>query len=478
MHLLGIDIGSSSVKCALLRNGKFAGNIVHAKYPSKIDGVRVEVDPAVILKAVAQATGDIGSSAKKADAIALSVFSPGWVAMDAKGRPLTPIVTHQDRRSVDVARELEEKVGQERYLSIAGARPFPGGISATTWAWYLKHEPQRMKKADLVGHLNTFLHRRLTGSRVVDTANASFMGVYSTCDFSGWSDELCAAVGAKKSQLPEVRDAGNIGGTLTRLAASQLGLTEGTPVTTGIVDGSAGMLLTGAPVGQLLNVCGSTDVLALCTDRFAPNPRLLTRALGVGRRWLSVSTIAAAGSGIDWAKKQLFAEYDWPKFEKLAMSLARQGARWAAGADDIRRVGVLAHHFVTRGKANGGQVHPRYANDPGSAAPDNPAGTVQFDPYLAGDRMTIEQKQAAFTGLTLATTREQMLAAMLESLASASAARLTLLQQTGAPIRRQVVVTGGAGKLSDVFHRDWPGKWTFKPQDEATLRGLSMLQIE
>ena len=133
--------------------------------------------------------------------------------MDAQGKPLTPIVTHQDRRSVDVAKKLEERVGESRYLKIAGTRPFPGGISSTTWAWYLKHEPQRVKKADLVGHLNTFFHRQFTGARVVDSANASFMGVYSTRDLGGWSEELCEAVGAKPSQLPEVREADEIGGT-------------------------------------------------------------------------------------------------------------------------------------------------------------------------------------------------------------------------------------------------------------------------
>lgn len=446
MTLLGIDIGSSSVKCALLRDGKVASKIVHAQYPSHIDGVRVEVDPVILFKAIQQASREVGTAAKKVDALALSVFSPSWVAMDADGDPLTPIVTHQDRRSVDVARELEQKVGPERYLKIAGTRPFPGGISSTTWAWYLKHEPQRLKKADLVGHLNTFLHRRLTGSRVVDSANASFMGVYATHDLSGWSDELCDAVGAKKSQLPDVKDADEIGGHLTRPAASQLGLTQGTPVTVGVVDGSAAMLLTGARVGQLLNVCGSTDVLALCTDRFAPHPQLLTRALGIGRRWLSVSTIAAAGSGINWAKEQFFPDYDWPMFEKLVMSLARQGA--ASAKTKSRK-------------------HPR-------AEP--PAGGVGFEPYLAGDRMSIEQKQASFTGLTLSTTREQLLAAMLESLARASAARVALLNQTGTPIRHQVVITGGAGKLTAVFHRDWPGKWTFQQEQEATLRGLSRLE--
>ena len=109
--------------------------------------VTISVVPAAILKAVRSAVGDVGAAAKKADAIALSVFSPGWIAMDARGEALTPIVTHQDRRSVEIAHELEKKLGEDRYLKLAGTRPFPGGISSTTWAWYLKHEPQRLKKA-------------------------------------------------------------------------------------------------------------------------------------------------------------------------------------------------------------------------------------------------------------------------------------------------------------------------------------------
>ena len=55
-------------------------------------------------------------------------------------------------------------------------------------------------------------------------------------------------------------------------------------------------ILAGANPGQLLNVCGSTDVLALCVNRPRPHEKLITRALGVGKRWLSVSTLAAGGS--------------------------------------------------------------------------------------------------------------------------------------------------------------------------------------
>jgi len=107
MNLLGIDIGSSSVKCAILRNGRVSGQIVHESFKTSRDGVKVEVEPREMLKAVAGAAKHLGSATKGVDAIALSVMSPAWVAMDKKGGALTPIVTHQDRRSVEVALELE-----------------------------------------------------------------------------------------------------------------------------------------------------------------------------------------------------------------------------------------------------------------------------------------------------------------------------------------------------------------------------------
>jgi hypothetical protein len=76
----------------------------------------------------------------------------------------------------------------------------------------------------------------------------------------------------------------------------------------------------------------------------------------------------------------------------------------------------------------------------------------------------------------LSTTREHLLSAIIESLACASAARLPLLQQTRTRILRTVMVSGGMQSgLDKVLRRDWPGRWTFRHEPEATLRGLSTL---
>jgi xylulokinase len=430
--LLGLDIGSSSVIAGILRDGKVVAEAPRAFFRSRCDGPRVEVDPDDLLGAVKRAISGLGDKAKKVDAIALAVMCPAWVAMDGQGKALTPLVTHQDRRSVEMAREIERRVGKKRHLHITGCRPFPGGISSTTWAWYLRHEPQRLRRADLVGHLNTFLHRRLTGARVIDPSNASFMGVYRTLALDGWSDELCAAIGVKKSLLPEILDADTIAGTVTPAAARRLGLTPGTPMMTGIMDGSAGMLQAGAKIGQLFNVCGSTDVLALCTDRPRPHERLLTRALGIGRKWLVVSTLAASASAIYWAWEQFFTDWTIEQFRAELVRLSRMGPKAAGG--------------------------------------------VKFDPYMAGERTSIEQRQAAFSGLTLATTREQMLSAIIEALTQASAERLPLLKATGTRLLRDVVISGGADRLDKLLTRDWQGNWRFHPVTDATMRGLGTLR--
>jgi xylulokinase len=437
MNLLGLDFGSSSVKAAVLQDGRVKGKIARADTVTRHTGVRVELDPKSVLKAMSDVVRQLGRAAQSVDAVALSVLSPGWVAMDAKGKPLTPIVTHQDRRSTQIAIQLEQRIGKERFLSIAGNRPVPGGISVTTWAWYQRNEPRALRRADLVGHLNTFLHRQLTGARVIDPSNASFTGLYRTVDQGGWSDELIDGAGVSRKLLPDVLEADRIGGRVTRAAAARFGLAEGTPVLAGIVDTSSAMLLSGAAVGQLTNNCGSTDVLGVSMDHAAPHEHLLTRALGVGRQWMSVNTLAAAGSALQWAKDQIFPDLKRAAFWSLVHQLGRPGHKGDA----------------------------------------SPAGTVRFEPYLAGERTSVEQRQGAFAGLTLATTREQMLAAVIDALAEASAARLDLFRQLGITMRRRVMLTGGAGDgLADLLHREWKGKWTFDIEEEATLRGLAKLE--
>jgi xylulokinase len=175
----------------------------------------------------------------------------------------------------------------------------------------------------------------------------------------------------------------------------------------------------------------------MAIDEPKPMPRLLTRALGVGRSWIAVATLASAGSTIAWAQRTLFPDLSVDAFHELAARLGR----------------------------------------------DRKDHGVRFRPYLAGDRTTLNQPRGGFAGMTLATTREDLLAAVLDGLAEASAARLPRLAAVGTP-RPVVYVTGGAA--TDVMFRDWPAppaapastdgrRWEMRPLTEATLAGAAVL---
>ncbi|MCS7009053.1 MAG: FGGY-family carbohydrate kinase, partial [Chthoniobacterales bacterium] len=156
------------------------------------------------------------------------------------------------------------------------------------------------------------------------------------------------------------------------------------------------------------------------------------RALGVGRKWLAVSTLAAAGSAIYWAREQFFPEMTLEEFAAFVHKLSKEGP--------------------------------------------SAAGGVTFAPYMAGDRTSVEQRKGAFDGITLATTRTNLLSAIIEGLIRASAERIPLLLATGTKPLETVVVSGGGDRLDKIMQRDWPGEWKFEAITDATMRGLGTLE--
>src|SRR4051794_24475085 len=116
--LLGLDVGSSSVIAGVLRGTRVLKESQRCFFKTRHEGPKVDVDADELLRAIRDTIASLGPAAKTVDAIALATMSPAWVAMDKKGNALTPLVTHQDRRSVAIAREIEQRVGKDKHLSI------------------------------------------------------------------------------------------------------------------------------------------------------------------------------------------------------------------------------------------------------------------------------------------------------------------------------------------------------------------------
>ena len=468
MNILALDVGSSSVKAAYWHAGRF-GDTARIAFPTLHDGLRVEVPPAAILRAVDEALAVASRGQPAPDAIAFDTFSSGVAVLDPRtGKARCNIITHQYRRSLEDARRIEAAIGKRKHLTLAGNRPVPGGIGSTSLAWLAAHDKAAFRGGALVGQTSSLVLRHLTGEWVIDPSQATFLGL---CDIrkGAWHEELCAAAGVKSAWLPRVAYADEIAGRLTAPAGRRTKLPAGAPVIGGLIDTGAAVVATGMPVGQLVHNAGSTDVLALCITTPQPDEDILTRPVGTGAalpaRWLAASTIAAAGSAIDWAHQMFFRDLSKHDYRALVARTchlaAHRGAGWPRHAGLVSRQDARVTSEVKAGRM------PALL---GSAA----NSTLVFTPYLAGDRTSLDQPTAALTGLTLATSREDMLAALVAGLIAESGRRYARLSQLE-PILPVVRTMGGAGELAGAMHSVWPQAHRFRAIDGEALAGLVVI---
>jgi len=131
MRILALDVGTSSVKAAVLDVAAASPVGPVARVPYDLDHPTpdaAEVPPERLWSAVTAAARSAARAAEGAEAVGLSCLAPALVLLDAADRPLRPVWTHLDRRARPAARQVWAAVGPE-FLAATGNRPLPGGIS-------------------------------------------------------------------------------------------------------------------------------------------------------------------------------------------------------------------------------------------------------------------------------------------------------------------------------------------------------------
>ena len=134
-------------------------------------------------------------------------------------------------------------------------------------------------------------------------------------------------IGIGQTCLPEILEADAVGGKdhcVRRPGVS--GLTAGTPM---LVGSDGHQQRDAAPRCAPRATCSTSAGRPTCwpSARNIPRPdeKLLTRAVGVGRRWMQVSTLAAAGSALVWANRELCPRScRLRKFHALVRRLAKR----------------------------------------------------------------------------------------------------------------------------------------------------------
>ncbi|SMP74099.1 xylulokinase [Neorhodopirellula lusitana] len=235
-YLLGIDVGSSSVKASLLdaESGTCAGSAFYPKSEQKIDSPQpgfAEQDPQLWYScakdAIADAMREAGAQAEDVKAIGIAYQMHGLVCVDKDQNVLRPSIIWCDSRAVPYGEAAFEAIGQQKCLS--HLMNSPGNFTASKLAWVKEHEPELFAKIDKIMLPGDWLAMKLTGEACTTMSGLS-EGMMWDFDAEAPANFLLDYFGFDHSVLSKIVPTFGTQGLVTASAASEFGLAEGTPV--------------------------------------------------------------------------------------------------------------------------------------------------------------------------------------------------------------------------------------------------------
>ena len=299
---IGIDLGTSGVKAILLNE---QGEVV-ASHTEKLNVSRPhplwsEQDPEHWWLATDGAMKALGAqhSLRAVKALGIAGQMHGATLLDKQQRVLRPAILWNDGRCGEECALLEEKVSRSR--QITGNLMMPG-FTAPKLLWVQRHEPEIFKQVDKVLLPKDYLRLRMTGefaSDMSDAAGTMWMDVARR----DWSDEMLAACGLSRDNMPALFEGCEVTGSLRPAVAQSWNMPEALVVAGG-GDNAAGAVGVGmADAGQAMLSLGTSGVYFAVSDGFLSKPESAVHSFchALPGRWHLMSVMLSAASCLDWA---------------------------------------------------------------------------------------------------------------------------------------------------------------------------------
>jgi xylulokinase len=237
--LLGIDLGTSSVKAVVIDE---RGNLLargSAEYPIHTPHAGwAEQDTRdwwnATLSAVRQAVQGLEG---RIAALGLSGQMHGTVLLDENDTAPDPAVIWADQRSAGEVLEFSRVVGEDLLARVAGTAP-AAGFMGPTLLWMKRNQPRRLERARSVLLPKDYLRLRMTGVTATEASDASSTALFDVKRRS-WSSLIIKKLGLPESLFPRVLESAQVAGKLRKEQAGELGLPAGLPVVAGCADQAA-----------------------------------------------------------------------------------------------------------------------------------------------------------------------------------------------------------------------------------------------
>jgi xylulokinase len=237
MLLLGIDIGTSSIKVSIV-DAQTQNGIATVQYPDSETGITslqkgwAEQSPEMWWENVQQAILKAHATKKynPADikAIGIAYQMHGLVCVDKEQRVLRDSIIWCDSRAVEIGNRAFDAIGHER--SLQHLLNSPGNFTAAKLAWVKENEPATFALIDKIMLPGDFIAMKLTG-QVTTSIAALSEGIFWDFKEQELSKDIFNYFGFDRSLIPEIKEVFTAHGNILNAVASHLSLQPGIPVT-------------------------------------------------------------------------------------------------------------------------------------------------------------------------------------------------------------------------------------------------------
>jgi len=415
-YLLGIDLGTTSVKCVLFDQG--GGIVASGRSEYELSMPRpeyVEVEAETYWKAMKgsleAALGPSKAEAKDIHGIGVSSQGETFIALGEDGRPLGRAIVWLDNRAREEARLIEGEFGSDEVYRITGQNEIVPTWTATKILWLRRNEPLLFERVNKYLMLEDYVIYRLTGEFATEHSILSSSMLFDI-NHGKWWGEMLHFLGIDEDRLPEPIQSGVPVGNLTPEAAKETGLPTSSIVSTGAYDQAANAIGAGnIEPGVITETTGAAMALVATTDRIILDPmrRMPCHHHAVRGRYFLQPWCQTAGTVLRWYRDNFgMSEVEAAKETGADPYdlLTAEASGIAPGSDGL----ILLPHFM------------------GAASPES-------NPDAKG----------VLFGLTPYHGKGHFVRAIMESVAYMLRRNVELLEELGIEVR-EIRSTGGASK--------------------------------
>lgn len=408
--VLGIDLGTSSVKCVIMdRRGQVCAS-AERSYPTHSPQPGwAEQQPSNWIEALRAAIAELRSPDPSMiggiAAIGLCSAAHIPVLLDQADEVIRPAILWSDQRSTAEVAALASTHGRQLEAISLNEAGCTWTLPQLLWVW--RHEPAVLARVRLLLSSKDYLVFRLTGMPSMDHGSAAAT-LMLDAHTKTWSPDLTAISRLPDSAFAKLAHPLAIAGKVCAAAARSFALPKGVPVVSGTLDSAAEMLSCGllAPGAAGMVRLGSAGGIMVVTEKPSFNRGIITYPHVVEGVFYKQAGTNACATSLKWI---------------------RDLCRAMRGAD---------------------APAPSYAEMDRLAAQSNPgADGLMFHPYLHGERAPYwnPELRGSFTGFDARHGWPQFIRAVMEGVAFSLLDGLSMFRRDGLDMT-SAVMSGGAVK--------------------------------